>query len=94
MKRSSGWPRVRALAWQRDLKARAVCHICGKPIDYFAKPSTTPDSYEPDHIIPVSIRPDLELDLANIKASHMKCNRMRGNGTKGTKDIGMNSREW
>ena len=94
MARSGAWPRVRALAWDRDRRARAVCHICGQPIDYFVKPSSTPDSYEPDHIVPVSKRPDLELDLNNIKASHRRCNRTRGDGIRGTKDLGVQSRDW
>ena len=94
MARSGAWPRVRALAWDRDRRARAVCHICGQPIDYFVRPSSTPDSYEPDHIIPVSKRPDLELDLNNIKASHRRCNRTRGDGIRGTKDLGVQSRDW
>lgn len=94
MARSGAWPRVRALAWDRDRRKRAVCHICGQPIDYFVKPSSTPDSYEPDHIVPVSKRPDLELDLNNIKASHRRCNRTRGDGIRGTKDLGVQSRDW
>ena len=94
MSRSSRWPYIRAQAWNRDKKARAVCHICNEPIDYFVPPSSTPDSYEPDHIIPVHMRPDLELDLTNIKASHRRCNRQRGDGTNGTNIIGERSRKW
>ena len=94
MARSSRWPYIRAQAWNRDKKARAVCHICNEPIDYFVPPSSTPDSYEPDHIIPVHMRPDLELDLTNIKASHRRCNRQRGDGTNGTNIIGERSRKW
>ena len=94
MARSSRWPYIRAQAWNRDKKARAVCHICNEPIDYFVPPSSTPDSYEPDHIIPVHMRPDLELDLTNIKASHRRCNRQRGDGTNGTNVIGERSRKW
>ena len=92
--RSSRWQYIRLLAWRRDSKAKAVCHICGKPIDYFVQPSTTPDSYEPDHIQPVHLRPDLELDLNNVAASHRRCNRQRGDGTNGTCDVGMRSRIW
>ena len=94
MARSNRWPFVRKQAWDRDRKARAVCHICGEPIDYFVAPSSTPDSYEPDHLIPVHMRPDLELDLNNIKASHRRCNRQRGDGTNGTNVIGQRSRVW
>ena len=94
MARSSRWPYIRAQAWNRDKKVRAVCHICGEPIDYFVPPSSTPDSYEPDHLIPVSLRPDLELDLTNIAPSHRRCNRQRGDGTNGTNAIGERSRKW
>ena len=94
MARSSRWPYIRAQAWNRDKKVRAVCHICGEPIDYFVPPSSTPDSYEPDHLIPVSLRPDLELDLTNIAPSHRRCNRQRGDGTNGTNTIGERSRRW
>lgn len=92
--RSSRWPYVRKLAWDRDRKARAVCHICGQPIDYLIKPSSAPLSWEPDHVVPVSKDPSKELDLSNIKASHMLCNRTRGDGSNGENDLGMQSRIW
>ena len=94
MGRASGWNRVRQIAWDRDRKARAVCHICGQPIDYTLKPSSDPNSWEPDHVIPVSQAPELELDLNNIKASHMQCNRARGDNKFSRIDIGMRSRIW
>lgn len=94
MARSNRWPYIRRMAWNRDRKAKAVCHICGKPIDYFVAPSSTPDSYEPDHLIPVHLRPDLELDLENIAPSHRHCNRARGDGTNGANAIGVRSRIW
>lgn len=91
--RSSRWPYIRKLAWDRDRKNRAPCHICGEPIDYFLQPSTAPLSWEPDHIRPFKQAPELELDLNNIAASHMRCNRQRGNGTHDG-DIGRRSRIW
>lgn len=94
MNRSSRWPYIRRMAYNRDRKAKAPCHICGEPIDYLVDPSSTPDSYEPDHIQPVHLRPDLELDLKNIAPSHRRCNRQRGDGTNGTNVIGMRSRIW
>ena len=92
--RSGRWPQVRRMAWDRDRKARAVCHICGQEINYHLQPSSAPDSWEPDHVIPVAKAPELELDLNNILASHMKCNRARGDGTNGENAIGMRSRIW
>ena len=93
-RRSSRWPYVRRLAWERDLKAQAPCHICGQPINYLLEPSSAPDAWEPDHLIPVTKRPDLELDLLNIAASHTRCNRSRGDGTNGENIIGQQSRVW
>lgn len=92
--RSSRWPYIRKLAWERDRKNRAVCHICGQPIDYLSNPSTSPESWEPDHLIPVAKAPELELDLNNISASHMRCNRSRGDGTNGENALGMQTRIW
>lgn len=94
MSRSDKWPQVRQLAWNRDRKARTVCHICGQPIDYSLKPSSDPEAWEPDHVLPVSKYPELELDLKNIKASHMRCNRARGDDSYHNLDIGMQSRVW
>ena len=91
--RSNRWPYVRKLAWDRDRKKRAVCHICGERIDYSLKPSSAPLSYEPDHIKPVAIAPELELDLNNIAAAHMRCNRQRGTGASDGA-IGQRSRIW
>lgn len=94
MRRSSRWEQVRRLAWERDYKAKAPCHICGQPINYSVAPSSQPDAYEPDHVIPVSKRPDLELDLLNVAASHARCNRSRGDGTNGENVLGRQSRVW
>ena len=43
----SKWRRIRRLAWDRDRKARAVCHICGERINYSLEPSSAPLSWEP-----------------------------------------------
>ena len=40
MGRASRWPYIRKMAWDRDRKARAVCWICGQPIDYSLAPSS------------------------------------------------------
>ena len=94
MSRSGRWKQIRKLAYDRDRKANAVCHICNQPIDYSLTPSSAPNAYEPDHIIPVVKHPELELDLKNIKASHTRCNRARGDGTNGENNLGMQSRVW
>ena len=91
--RSARWERVRQLAWDRDRHSRAPCHICGEPIDYSIPASGAPLAWEPDHLMPFSKAPELELDLTNIAASHMRCNRQRGNGSNDL-NVGMRSRMW
>ena len=90
--RSSRWRRVRGMAYERDRKAKAPCWWCGQEINYYVPPSSTPDSWEGDHKIPVSRQPELELDLMNVAPSHKRCNRARGDGTNGENTIGMRSR--
>ncbi len=87
------WERIRRLAWDRDRKNRAPCHICGERIDYNIQPSSAPLAWEPDHIIPYAKAPELELDLNNIAASHMRCNRQRGSGAQDLA-LGQRSRIW
>lgn len=94
MERSSRWKYVRRQAWDRDRKARSVCGICGQPIDYSLAPSSCDDAWEPDHIMPVSKRPDLELDVTNVSPSHRRCNRARHDGTNGENALGKLSRIW
>lgn len=89
----SRWRRIRRMAWDRDRRARAVCHICGEPIDYSLPASSAPLSWEPDHLQPFSKAPELELDLNNVAASHKRCNRQRGNGFNDGM-IGQRSRIW
>lgn len=91
--RSSRWHHVRKLAWNRDRKVRAVCHICGEAIDYSIPASSAPLAWEPDHLVPFSKAPELELDLNNIKPSHMRCNRQRGSGNNDGQ-LGQRSRIW
>ena len=92
-KNTSKWQKIRKLAWDRDRKNRAPCHICGGRIDYSLQPSSSPLAWEPDHLQPYSKAPELELDLNNICASHKECNRRRGNGGADN-GIGMRSRIW
>lgn len=92
-KNTSRWQAVRKLAWDRDRHSRAPCHICGHPIDYGLRPSSAPLAWEPDHIVPFATAPELELDLNNVAASHMRCNRQRGKGLNDS-NIGKRSRIW
>lgn len=91
-RQTSAWRNIRKIAWDRDRKNNAICHICGQPIDYSLAPSSCEEAWEPDHVIPFSKRPDLELDLNNIMASHRKCNRSRC--AKDIVELGQQSRIW
>lgn len=91
--RDSRWRKIREMAWQRDRRNRAPCHICGQPIDYTLPPSSAPLAWSPDHVVPVSKAPHLELDLTNIAASHRHCNEARGDGTR-FNELGRQSRIW
>ncbi|MFC9769423.1 HNH endonuclease [Rhodococcus jostii] len=57
---------------------RRPCWLCGQVIDYDA-PANDPEAFEPDHYFPVSTHPQLANDPGNLRASHSKCNRHRGN---------------
>lgn len=90
----SRWRTVRKMAFNRDAAKQAVCWICGRPIDYTA-PAGSPMAWEPDHVKPVSMYPELEYDLSNIRPAHCSCNRSRGDGTGASETrLGKPSRKW
>lgn len=70
-----------------------VCWLCGMPIDYAAKQNTTDDSYNLDHMFPVSKHPELQHDPAGFRPSHTSCNRLRGNSDPPA-PISTLSRQW
>lgn len=78
--------------FEKYRKEKAVCAICGQPIDYCVPISSTPDSFELDHIIPVSIDNTKELDENNVRPTHRHCNRARSN--KDVTMLGVRSRIW
>ena len=90
---SPAWKRLRIQCYERDKARHAVCVHCGQPIDYDAKPSTTDDSYEPDHRVPVGNHPEYALLPENVQASHKKCNRARGSRA-GINNLGRRTRNW
>lgn len=87
------WRKLRVQCYQRDKMLNAPCHICGQPIDYKAKPSTTAKSYEPDHVISPKLRPDLAEVPENVRAAHMSCNRSKRDKA-GIDELGRTSRRW
>ena len=90
---SPAWKRLRIQCYERDKQRRAVCVHCGQPIDYSVKPSTTDNSYEPDHRLTVDAHPEYALLPENIQPSHKKCNRARGNKA-GMSLLGRRTRNW
>ena len=92
------WLRVRRQAFERDRACNAGCWICAEAgrdptIDYSLGYSTGPRAYEADHFIPVKDHPELEYDLANLRASHQSCNRAR-HDKAGIDLLGNPSRDW
>lgn len=74
-------------------KRKDPCWLCGQPIDYDLV-SPDPAAFEPDHIYPVSLYPERAEDPANLAASHVRCNRRRGNRSAVVGQLGVTSREW
>lgn len=62
---------------ERGRASGAPCWLCGGTIDY--ERSGEPLSHTVDHAVPVSVRPDLECDMANFRHAHFSCNSGRGN---------------
>lgn len=87
------WRRLRRQCYRRDKAKDARCWICGGRIDYEAKPSTTPDSWEPDHRHSVHTHPELAEVPENVLPSHKSCNRSKGSKA-GISNLGMPSRDW
>lgn len=61
----------RVLKAQVLVEENYICHLCHQP-----------GADSADHVIPVSIRPDLEMERWNLRAVHHnagpRCNRKRG----------------
>jgi hypothetical protein len=69
------------------------CWLCQKPIDY-----TIADPYddwvlEVEHVVAVSLRPDLAADKGNMRASHRLCNQRKSDSTA-PQGLGATSEDW
>lgn len=91
------WRTLRASFRTECERADAPCWICRQPIDYTIINSPgdkqNTEAWEPDHLYPRSTHPHLRLDRANLRASHLGCNRARGNQMLDD-DLGTLSRQW
>lgn len=68
--------RVRGTQAWRKLAKQAIAR---EPVCWLRLPGCTIYSSTGDHVIPVSQRPDLELNPSNIRAACRSCNAKRGN---------------
>lgn len=92
-RQSQAWRNLSKRCYERDKAIDARCWLCHGRIDYSVKPSSTPESYEPDHYFPVDSHPELALVPENIRPSCRSCNRARRNKA-GVDNIGNRSRMW
>lgn len=91
------WRTLRASFRAECAAADEPCWICRQPIDYsIVNPvgeKQNTEAWEPDHLYPRSTHPHLMMDRANLRASHMGCNRARGKEMVDD-DLGPLSRQW
>lgn len=71
---------------------RRPCCRCGQPIDY-TLPPRHPDSFSVEHVLPLSLHPELAEEPSNLDAAHMRCNSSRGNRDP-KPGLGTRSRIW
>ena len=74
------WRRLLAQVLDED---GDTCWLCGKP-----------GATSGDHVIPVSIRPDLEFARDNVRPAHLRCNLRRGDRPIGRAVRVPTSRPW
>lgn len=91
--KSTADPRITAQCFRRDKAKGAECWICGQPIDYSVRRSSTDDAWEGDHYHPRSTHPELTNEPSNIRPAHRKCNRAR-QAKAGINDVGQRTRDW
>ena len=66
---TQAWRRLR----KQVLAQESDCWICGRPVDFDAKP-WMPWAPNADHIIPVELAPHLALERSNVRLAHRACN--------------------
>lgn len=79
-RKGARWRRLRA----QVLEANNICWLCGKP---------GADSV--DHVLPLSIYPELAHDMSNLRPAHIACNSSKGAGANAPRVGPMpRSRQW
>lgn len=75
------WRQIR----QHVLDQTTICHLCGLP-----------GADTVDHIIPLSLAPELAHDISNLRPAHRTCNSRKGNktGKAATASTLPRSRQW
>ena len=81
-RKGARWRRLRA----QVLESSDVCWLCGK---------STPPADTVDHVLPLSVYPELAHDLGNLRPAHKSCNSSKGAGLDMEKARPMpRSRRW
>lgn len=73
--------------------SRHPCWLCGQPINYNAADPNDDDAFSVDHVRPLSLYAAGAEDPSNLRASHQRCNKRRGNNEP-SPNIGSTSESW
>ena len=74
------WRKIR----KQVLDANDICWLCGKP-----------GADTVDHVLPLSVYPELAHDIGNLRPAHQRCNSSKGAGAPGAHQAPMpRSRRW
>lgn len=87
----SGRPIAR-LREQVKKEGSHICWICSMPIDMTLDAQTHALGWTIDHVLPLSMYPELAVDISNMREAHRRCNSSRGTGVHNGK--GKVSRNW